>query len=400
MTAVSSRRWFFSGPWLAAQSLAAAWRRVSGQHVRVAMIFGLLVSVMHLAGGLVAFRDYGFGNALRTVLSDQLGAFSVMLSVVVADYFTGGDGQRRWIYIVAVLSGAAVWALLEYAGFRALGMGIRWYPVEEYQYSIAVEITWRTGYGFLEWLLLGGAATFIFLDARRARIEQRRLRSAEIERARTAKRMLESELQALQARVEPQFLFNTMAQVRKLYAVDARLAERMLDDLIAYLRAAMPHMRNTTSTVACEMELARAYLDIVKMRLADRLCVEFVISRESTRGSMPPMMLLPLIDHAIACEYDHSGSRRTLRISSEVAAGRLRLRIADSASGLGALKAGGEISSIRERLTALYGAGARLEFVFGGEASLEARMELPFEAIEDGRDWIEPGSASHAEHAP
>ena len=77
----------------------------------------------------------------------------------------------------------------------------------------------------------------------------------------------------MQARVEPQFLFNTLAQVERLYEPMPTLAGRMLDDLIAYLRAAMPAMRGTSSTVAQEIELARAYLDIVRMRLGDRLRV-------------------------------------------------------------------------------------------------------------------------------
>src|ERR1044072_8732643 len=116
-----------------------------------------------------------------------------MLAVVVADHLTAGDGQRRLPYILAVIAGAAVWAFLKYAGFRMLETGLLWYSVED-RYTSAAEVTWRTIKDFLEWLLLGGAATYIFLDARRARIEQRRLRSAEIERTRTAKRMLESQL--------------------------------------------------------------------------------------------------------------------------------------------------------------------------------------------------------------
>ena len=361
---------------------------------------GVLVSGMHLIGSSVSFRDYGMGNALRTVLSDQVGAFSIMLAIVVADYITAGDGQRRLPYILAVLAGAAVWALVEYAGFRMLGMGIRWYSVdvEKYKYTFAAEVTWRTGYGFLEWLLIGGAATFIFLDARRARIEQRRLQNAEIERARTAKRTLEAQLQAMQARVEPQFLFNTMAQVRRLYDVDAGLGERMLDDLIAYLRAAMPHMRDPTSTVAREIGLVRAYLGIVKVRLGDRLQVEFSISDESVRGRMPPMMLLPLIDHAIGHGGDASASKRILRISSEVAAGRLRVRIADSASGFAALAAGNDFSSMRERLTALYGDQAHIEFVCAHQTSAHATVEIPFEPVGHGGDWIDPRIAVGADH--
>jgi|SRR5690348_13182809 len=206
MTAIASPRSIFRVSWLAASILSAAWRGIAAEHVRATLLFGVLVSAVHFIGSQVGLRDYGIGDALRTVLTDQLGAFSIMLAVVVADQITADDGQRRLPYILAVIAGAAVWAVVEYAGFRVLGMDIRWYSVEN-RYTSAAEFAWRTAYGFLEWLLLGGAATFIVLDARRARVEQRRLRNAQSERARTAKRMLESQLQALQARVEPQFLF-------------------------------------------------------------------------------------------------------------------------------------------------------------------------------------------------
>src|SRR5262249_5904101 len=156
--------------------------------------------------------------------------------------------------------------------------------------------------------------------------------------------------------------------------VDIRLAERVLDDLIAYLRAAMPQMRDTTSTVAREMGLVRAYLDIVKAGLGDRLRVEFSISEQSAHARMPPMMLLPLIDHAIAHGFDASPSKRTLRISSDVAACKLSIRITDSSSGFAAAEAGANMSSIRERLTALYGDQARLQITCEKEASAQAAI--------------------------
>ena len=384
MTAIASDRSVFRGPWLATRALAAACRGISRQHVWAALLFGALVSAMHLIGGVVSLGDDGSVNALWTVPSDQIGAFSIMLAVVVADHITAGDGRRRLPYILAVIAGAAVWAFVEYAGFR-VGMGLHWYSVEN-RYTSAADVTWKLAYRFLEWLLLGGAATFIYIDARRARIEQGRLRRAEMERALTAKRMLESQLQAMQARVEPQFLFNTMAQVRRLYDLDARLGERILDDLIAYLRAAMPRMRDTTSTVAREMGLTRAYLNIVRARFGDRLRVEFSISDESARGRMPPMLLLPLIDYVTVQRGDASASRLPLRISSDVAAGRLKVRIASGAAGLGAPDAGDAISSIRERLTALYGDQAQLQLVRTQDESAQATLEMPFEAVQDSGD--------------
>jgi sensor histidine kinase YesM len=77
----------------------------------------------------------------------------------------------------------------------------------------------------------------IYVNRRTARLAARRLYNAELARATSRRRTLESRLQAMQARVEPQFLFNTRAQVRELYVRDAGAAGRMLEDLIAYLRA-------------------------------------------------------------------------------------------------------------------------------------------------------------------
>ena len=92
----------------------------------------------------------------------------------------------------------------------------------------------------------------------------------------------------MQARVEPQFLFSTLAQVQNLYEANAATGERMLDELIAYLRAATPRMRDTSSTLAQEIELARAYLAILKVRLGDRLEYAIDIAEDSHGARMPP----------------------------------------------------------------------------------------------------------------
>src|SRR4029079_714604 len=111
------------------------------------------------------------------------------------------------------------------------------------------------------------------------------------------------------------------------------LAGRMLDDLIAYLRAAMPMMRDTSSTVAQEVELARTYLDIVKIRLGNRLTFDTHVPPGLEYARMPPMMLLPLVDHAIVHGLERSRADGTLRIAIEVVERRLRLRIVDSGAG-------------------------------------------------------------------
>ena len=240
----------------------------------------------------------------------------------------------------------------------------------------------RTVGGFFTWLILGGAATFVYVDRRRAEVARARLHAAELERTEAAKRTLESRLQAMQARVEPQFLFNTLAQVHDLYRVDAARGEQMLDELIAYLRAAMPRMRDTSSTVGQEIDLVRAYLAIVRLRLGERLSFEIETPAEVADARMPPMMLLPLVDHAIAHGLAGSQATGSIRICATVSESRVRLEIADS--GVGFLPEGRTeaITGIHERLDALYGRDAMLLLRQSVGAATEAVLELPFQPAE------------------
>jgi LytS/YehU family sensor histidine kinase len=188
----------------------------------------------------------------------------------------------------------------------------------------------------------------------------------------------------MQARVEPQFLFNTLARIKQLYDVDAMLGDRMLDDLIVYLRAAMPRMRDTSSTLAQEIALARAYLNIVKIRLADRLSFAIDVPDDIGDARFPPMMLLPLIDHAIVHGLSGERLEGTLRIASEMVSGRLRVAILDSTAGFAPETGGDGITSIRERLVALYGDGASLVLRQRDHGATEAALEIPYEAFQEG----------------
>jgi len=346
-----------------------AWRGITWAQVKGALLFGC---------GLAAYYFIVFANAifaepaqlvpaLGTVLiKGQVGAFILMLALVAVDRITGNDPRRRTPYVVAVLVTAALYASLR----TLIGLGS--------------ELTWmdfvKTSlYFFFEWLVLGGVATFIYTDRRRARAAKARMHAAEIERAQAAKRTLESRLQAMQARVEPQFLFNTLAQVRELYRASAARGERMLDELIAYLRAAMPRMRDTSSTIGQEIDLARAYLGIVTLRLGERLTFDIEPPGQAADARMPPMMLLPLVDHAIARGLADPRSTGSIRIRSAISKEKVRLEIADS--GIGFLPRSGDdgIAALRERLSALYGSDASLVLrPTEGNAS-EAVLEIRYE---------------------
>ena len=372
-----------------ARLLLAGGRGLSRDYLASAFVFGALVTAMHVFASPVPFKGY-YRDALQTVLSDQVGAFSILLAVAFADHSAAGHPQRRTPYVLAVLLGASVWAIVEYSGVTLHGAGFAWYAASRATVDVNVAAQ-RTVFGIFEWLILGTAATFMYLDARRARHEQDRLRNAELERSRTAKRMLESRLQAMQARVEPQFLFNTMAQVKDLYDTDFAVAERMLDDLIAYLRAAMPRMRDTTSTVAREVELARAYLDIVELCPGNRMQFEIHAPADAAAGRMPPMVLLPLIDHTMRHGSRAARPGAELHISFAVVADRLRMSIADSAGAFYAGTVTEAVASIRERLMALYAGDASLVLSRGEGDLAQVLIEIPFEkaANETERSFAE-----------
>jgi hypothetical protein len=136
---------------------------------------------------------------------------------------------------------------------------IGWYPLSS---RTAVD-----AFTFSNWLLLGGLVVFVYVRLRRARDRQVAFERAEIDRAVTGRAVLRAQLAAMQAQVEPKLLFNTLSQIEALYKRDVAGADRMLDDLIAYLRAALPQLRCEASTLAREIALADAYLRIVQARM-------------------------------------------------------------------------------------------------------------------------------------
>jgi LytS/YehU family sensor histidine kinase len=204
--------------------------------------------------------------------------------------------------------------------------------------------------------------------------------------------MLESQLQAMQARVEPKFLFGTLARVRDMYVDDPALAERTLDELITYLRAAMPRMRDDASTVGQEIDLVRAYLEIVKLRLGRRLAYAIDVPPGIRDARMPPMMMLPLVDHAVSNGIEHRHGDARLSLSIEAAAGRLVLRIAES--GATYLPGAGDegIAELRARLDALYDSRASLALVRCDGDATAAVLDVPLESREPCSGRIKPCS--------
>src|SRR6202521_5115033 len=111
--------------------------------------------------------------------------------------------------------------------------------------------------------------------------------------------MMEARLMLLQAQDEPHFLYNTLANVQALIEVDPPKAAQMIEHLIHYLRAALPQMRETGSTLGRELDLACAYLSIMKIRMGERLNFEVDVADALRALSFPPMMLASVVENAV-----------------------------------------------------------------------------------------------------
>jgi hypothetical protein len=298
------------------------------------------------------------------------------LSVLAADEAVSRGARRAPSYLSAVLLGTLLATLCQ----SALPFVVSW-PSARFDF-LEDRVNVQPMRFFIETLIYGSMGCFIYVNHRTAGEATARMHAAELARARSRRRTFESRLQAMQARVEPQFLFNTLAQVGELYERDPAQAGQMLDDLISYLRAALPHLRESSSTLGRELDLARAYLDIMRVRLGDRLSFDIDVPDDVKSARMPPMMLLPLIDHALVYGLQPGSEKGSIRIETSAALGRLHVSILDSGAGFVPEGKGANLASIGERLTALYGDNARFELERMRDRGTRATLEIPYETTD------------------
>ena len=221
------------------------------------------------------------------------------------------------------------------------------------------------------------AVAAVILREKSAR-DQARISRAESERHRLEKNVLEARLQLMQAQVEPHFLFNTLANVQHLVETDPPAASGMLESLIQYLRAALPQMREGTTNLGRELDMAQAFLEIHRVRMGSRLQFALDVPAALRDRPFPPMMLISLVENAVKHGVDPCCECGTITIHAAESDGRLRVWVADTGEGIVPKKGGGVgLSNIRERLQALYGDEARLTLEENAPHGVVASIEVP-----------------------
>ena len=191
----------------------------------------------------------------------------------------------------------------------------------------------------------------------------------ELERSEFERRVSDARLRLLQAQVEPHFLFNTLANVQALVDSGSPQASKVLNSLIAYLRAAVPRMQSQSTTLHSEVEMVRAYLELMQMRMPDRLQYSIHLEPSAARFECPPMTLLTLVENAVRHGIDPAEAGGRIDADIWLRDGRCFIRVTDTGVGLNAKThgLGTGLSNLRERL----------RLAFSGEAQLTLSEMTP-----------------------
>jgi hypothetical protein len=195
---------------------------------------------------------------------------------------------------------------------------------------------------------------------------------------------MQAKLQLLQAQLEPHMLFNTLANLRVLVETDAAQATRMLDHLVAYLRATLIASRTTEHSLAEEFDRLRDYLELMAVRMGPRLHYTLDLPEALAGWPVPSMLLQPLVENSIRHGLEPQVAGGSICVSASATPQGLRLQVQDTGRGLRSnVDAAGTtfgLAQVRERLATRFGERARLVVEPGAQGSTLAWITLPLPA--------------------
>jgi len=228
----------------------------------------------------------------------------------------------------------------------------------------------------------------------RMQAEVKAAQATETAEAESLKRqVVEARMAAMQAQVEPHFLFNTLASIDHLIETDPPRASLMQKNLIALLRASMPTMREASGNgtgsgvrdLGREVSVIRPYLEILKVRMEERLTTRIDVPDGLLSAEFPPMMMQTLVENAIKHGLEPKAEGGHLRVAAEIVHGKLAVTVADTGLGFGKAATAGTgvgLANIRERLQMLYGTKAVLTVAENQPSGTLVTITVPYKTVE------------------
>jgi sensor histidine kinase YesM len=309
--------------------------------------------------------EFGGGFAVNFVISQSIG-LSCCTCVLAALHFLPSDKPvlQAIRVAVALLIGSLGGSFL---GAAVSGMG-------------SAVIFERIG--LYQLLILGvvfGSIVTYFLSSREQIAESRaQIQAEQIKRLTSEKKATEAHLKLLQAQIEPHFLFNTLSNVLNLLDNDVEKGKSMLEDFTRYLRPSLSKIRGQTTRLGHEMEMIRAYLNIFKVRMGDRLQFSIDLPSNLEETPFPPMLIQPLVENAIKHGLEPKVEGGEIRIRAHLNGNLLRVEISDTGTGFkGDRQDSLGIANVRYRLQSLYGNDGRLVLAQNQPGGVKATIEVP-----------------------
>jgi len=200
-----------------------------------------------------------------------------------------------------------------------------------------------------------------------------------LERSELERQAVDARLHLLQAQVAPHFLFNTLANVQALVDAGSPHASVVLRSLIEYLRAAVPLLHEPAVTIERELQLVRPYLELMQMRMPDRLQYAMTVDPAALKVRCPPITLLTLVENAVRHGIDPSEEGGRIDIDIRRLGERCLVRVTDTGAGLhqAGNGLGTGLTALRERLQLICGDAAQLRLAAGAPRGVVVEVDLP-----------------------
>jgi signal transduction histidine kinase len=200
-----------------------------------------------------------------------------------------------------------------------------------------------------------------------------------LERSELEREALDARLHLLQAQVAPHFLFNTLANVQALVDAGSPHASTVLRSLTAYLRAAVPRLDESAATIERELQLVRPYLELMQMRMPDRLQYTISVNPSALTVRCPPTTLLTLVENAVRHGIDPGEEGGRIDVDIARRGERCVVRVTDTGVGLheAATGLGTGLTTLRERLQLIFGDAAHLRLMDNAAGGAIVEVDLP-----------------------
>jgi len=343
----------------------ARWLRAYRQPLAVAALMAAAGTVISTSGAMAVIRNRPLQDALgfagQVLFEQAAAAIPIAFALVWAERFAVRGWRRHLLtFTIAAAICLAVDGTYILSGWPVQSAGVA-FGVAATPKALLLFAFWKTvALAFLARAYIHGSGQVRQVSEHLARLRH--------EQVAARRRLVEARLAAIQARVDPQFFFDMLDAVQRTYAVDAARAEHLLDELIAFLRAALPRLRTTASTVAQECDLARSYVELRTLANTAQARLEAEVPGVIETAPFPPGVLLPLVEGVLRV----APTQRALHLAADV--DKVGARVLLSAS---ARPDAAAVTRVRNTLAELFGGNAELAFGTGRDGSELTTVRVP-----------------------